>query len=470
MWCTSGSRRERFVEEGGYVVTTGQQPGLFGGPLYSVYKGITAVRLAEALEALLGKPVLPVFWVGSEDHDWAESNHTYVVDTQNELFLATLGERPGEVHPALGRITLDASVVAVRDAFLEALPRTDFSAPFAELLEDAVAEGVTLPGIFHRIMEELLGPLGLYFTDAADPAVKAISAPLLDQELTRSEETERVLADACRRVEAAGYPLQVALMDGGVNLFLKGPAGRERLYREDGGFRLRSSGELMTLEEVRAKAAADPTALSPNVFLRPVVESSVFPTLSYVAGPGEMAYFAQLRDFFAAFSIRMPVIYPRFGATVVETKIRKVLDKFGLDTGALARPFHEIAGDIARDEIPPDIRKAMGTLRGTVGKGVGELEGAVKGLDPTLKGPVQHMRAQAFAALDEVERKVVHAVKRESEIALAQLEKAQLHLYPEGKPQERVLNAFYYLFRYGGAFLDELYRRFEVNLDAPPPV
>jgi uncharacterized protein YllA (UPF0747 family) len=194
-----------------------------------------------------------------------------------------------------------------------------------------------------------------------------------------------------------------------------------------------------------------------------VVESAVFPTLSYVAGPGETAYFAQLGDYFEAHGILMPVIHPRFGATAVEAKIRKVLDKFGLDVAALDRPFHEISGEIARDEVPEAVRKAMGALRGTLAKGVGELNEAVKGIDPTLKGPVQHVRSQAFAALDELEKKVVHALKRENEIALAQLEKAQLHLFPLGKPQERVLNPFYYLTRYGGAFLEQLLDGFSVN-------
>jgi uncharacterized protein YllA (UPF0747 family) len=149
---------------------------------------------------------------------------------------------------------------------------------------------------------------------------------------------------------------------------------------------------------------------------------------------------------------------------VVETKIRKVLDKFGLDVPALNRPFHEIASEIARDEVPEDVRRALGALRGAIGKGVGELQGVVKSVDPTLKGPVQHVRSHAFDALDDLEKKIVHAVKRESEIALTQLEKAQLHLFPAGKPQERIVNPFYYLARYGGAFLDEVFNGFGVNL------
>ncbi len=458
------TRLERFVEEGGWVVTTGQQPGLFGGPLYNVYKALTVVRLAEALQARMGRPVLPLFWVGSEDHDWEEANHTAIVGVDNELHEPSLPAHSPEVRPSLHRVRVGAEIVTLRDAFLDCLPQTDFSAPYRALLRETAVEGATLSGTFRALMEAFLGRFGLVFTDAAEPALKAAAAPALRRELERSEELEGVLAATDRRLQDAGYGLQVSLMEGGVNLFLESEAGRERIYREDGGFRLRVSGAHLSAEEVLARAQADPAALSPNVFLRPVVESTAFPTLAYVAGPGEMAYYAQLRDYFTAHGIRMPVIHPRFGATVVEAKIRKVLDKFGLDVPALDRPFHEIAGDVTRDEVPAEVRRALGSLRGALGKGIGELEAAVKEVDPTLKGPVQHVRGQALGALDEVERKVLHALKRENEIALAQLEKAQLHLFPRGKPQERVMNPFYYLTRYGAAFLDEAYARFAVNL------
>jgi len=458
------TKLDRFVDEGGYVVTTGQQPGLFGGPLYNVYKALTVVRLAEALETHLGKPVLPLFWVGSEDHDWEEANHTCIVGVDNELHEPVLPALHDEHRPSIHRISLGPEIVPLRDEFLANLPETDFSAPFRALLEEAAVERTTLSASFRLIMERLLGRFGLFFTDAADPALKAASLPALQRELERSEELEATLAGTADRLQAAGYGLQVSLMEGGVNLFLESAAGRERVYREIGGYRLRLSGDHLSAEEVLRRAHDDPGALSPNVFLRPVVESTVFPTLAYVGGPGEMAYFAQLRDYFTAHGIRMPVIHPRFGAMAVEAKIRKVLDKFSLGPGALDRPFHEVAGDIARDEVPEGVRRAIGQLRGSIGKGVGELEEAVKAVDPTLKGPVKHVRSQTFAALDDLEKKVVHALKRENEIALAQLEKAQLHLFPGGKPQERVMNPFYYLSRYGDAFLDEAFRQFTVNL------
>ncbi len=457
------SRVAAFVEERGWLVTTGQQPGLFGGPLYSLYKALTAIRLAQALEARLRRPVLPVFWIASEDHDWPEANHTTLIGTDNELWTGEVGHPDPSSTPSIHRLPAGADIEVVRDAFVGRLPTTDFSPPFIDLLMKSAREGVTLSGSFRQILEGLLGRYGLFFTDAADPVVKAASAPVLEDELRRSAELEAVLVRTAGELDRAGYGQQVALLEGGVNLFLEGPAGRERLYRDGDRFRLRASGESLTLEEVLSRAAADPRALSPNVLLRPVAESTVFPTLSYVAGPGEAAYFAQLADYFAAFGIDMPVIHPRFGATAVESKIRKVLDKFSLDVAGLDRPFHEIASELARDEVPEAVRRAIGALRGAIGKGVGELQTAVQEVDPTLKGPVQHVRSQGFAALDEVERKIVHAVKRENEIVLSQLQKAQLHLFPEGKPQERVMNPFYYLVRYGWGFLDGLIERFEVN-------
>lgn len=458
-------RVERFVEDGGYMVTTGQQPGLYGGPLYSLYKGLTAVRLAETLEARLGKPVLPVFWVASDDHDWDEANHTWLIGVDNELHRFEVEAPDPDRAPPLHRIELGGSAADTLDAFVEHLPDTDFSSAYVEALRSGFGPGDTLPEGFHHLLQSLLGPRGLYFTDAAHPVLKEHTQDLLLDELERSEEMEETLRRTAEELEDTGYGLQATILEGGINLFLEGPAGRERLYRENGAYRLRTSGTVVTLDEIRDAVADDPGVLSPNVMLRPVVESAFFPTLSYVAGPGEIAYFAELGAYFQAHSVGMPVIHPRWSVTVIESKIRKVLDKFGLDVDDLHRPFHEVASEFAREEMPDEVRRAVGQLRGAIGSGTGELQKAVTDVDPTLKGPVQTLRNQTFSALDDVEKKVAQAVKRESEIALSQLEKAQLHLFPDGKPAERIQNPLYYLTRYGDAFLDGLHERFQVNLD-----
>ena len=457
-------RLERFVAEGGFMVTTGQQPGLFGGPLYNVCKALTAVRLAELLEERLAKPVLPLFWVSSEDHDWAEASQASVIGPDNHVHTVRIAAPHDGKAPSLHRIPLtNGSGEAVKE-FLAHLPKTEFSPEYFGLLEDSFGVGKTISEGFHATMQHLLGRFGLFFTDGAHPAVKKHSQTVLWAELDRAEELEGVLTATATALESAGFDLQVPILEGSINLFLEGPAGRERIYRQNGGYRLRASGEQLSAAQVRDRVAADPKALSPNVLMRPVVESALFPTLSYVGGPGEIAYFGQLRDYFAAHGIAMPVVFPRWAATPVEAKIRKVLDKFGLDVAALARPFHEVAGDVARDEMPADVRAALGKLRGALDGGLAELRKAATAVDKTLSGPVQQLGAQSQAALAEVEKKIVQAVKRESEIGLSQLEKAQVHLFPLGKPADRVQSPFYYLTRYGGTLLDGLYEQFRVNL------
>ena len=455
---------DRFLAEGGYLVTTGQQPGLFSGPLYSLYKALTAVKLARTLEPILERPVLPLFWVASEDHDWAEADHTYLLDQGNELRTFRLPDQGGPPDRPLHRIPVENGLAETVAEFLHTLPENEFSASYLKLIRDSYGPGTTLPDGFRGVMEGLLSDLPILFVDAANETLKEASLPILFRELEGAEEHEALLQRVSAHLEMDGYGIQVPILDGGVNLFMEGPAGRDRLYRDGTGFRLNHADVTHSPDEIHRLAQADPSLLSPNVLLRPVVESALFPTVSYVAGPGELAYFAQLKEFFHCHGIRMPVIFPRHSVTLVETKVGKVMDKFHLAVEGLDRPYHELAAEIAREEIPPDVRRSLGEIRGAIGKGAGELAKAAQGIDPTLKGPVTHARNAAFSAFDDAERKILQSVKRQNEIALGQLGKAQQNLFPNGKPQERVLNAFYYLARYGPGLIPALLDEFDVAL------
>lgn len=458
------------VREGnGYVVTTGQQPGLFAGPVYSLYKAVTAALLADRLEAHLGRPVAPVFWTASEDHDWEEGNHTWLVDVDNELHRLTLPDVPGAGHEPLHTLPLGPGIEKCFAELKELLPDTDFTAAYLGLVREAWVPEATLPSAFEATLSRLLEPLGLLWVQADDPWLKRASRDVLLAELEHARTNEAALTRRAAELEEAGHGVQVTILEGGVNLFMEGPAGRERVYRDERGVHLRHSEAAFSLDEVRARLDDDPAVLSPNVLLRPVVESAVLPTVAYVAGPGEMNYFAQLAPFFEAHGIRMPVVVPRLGAFVLESKVSKVLDKFDLDVASLDRPLHELAGERAREEVPEEVRRALGSFKGAVARGVSEIIDAVREIDPTLKGPVQHLRSVAFDALSDVERKVVQAVKREDEIALQQIEKAHLHLFPTGTAQERIFNPFYYLARYGDRFIELVRDEFEQALPLPDP-
>ena len=454
---------DRLVEEDGFFVTTGQQPGLFTGPLYSVYKALTAVRLAAALERMLGRPVVPLFWVASEDHDWREVDHTYTVDLANRLRRVALDDAPERGDGPIHRIAMGDTVLPVLEEFLSLFPDNDFKPEYARRLRSAYKPGNSLGQAFTQILADWLGPLGMAFVDASSLPLKRSSRAVFANALDGAAEEEALLGGTAERLRAAGYHVQVPILARGVNLFLEGKAGRERVYRSGRGFRLRHSGEELTRGEILARADAHPRVLSPNVLLRPLVESTVFPVVSYVAGPGEMAYFAQLAGVFEACGLRMPVVHPRFSVTIVETKIRKVLDKLGLSLDDLARPYGELAGEAVREDVPEGVRQALEELRGGIGRGVDRLSRAATGLDPTLAGPARHIRTVAFDALEQMRRKVIHSLKRERQTTLRQLEKAQVHLYPRNGPQERSLNACYYMVRYGNEFLHALHDRFSVK-------
>lgn len=451
------TRLERFVSEDGVFVTTGQQPGLFGGPLYTLYKGFTAAALAERLAGLLGRPVLPVFWIASEDHDWDEARVAHVVDVDNELHQIALGAREGRPWPALHSLPLTDEVVDAVDRLEELLPETDFSARWVRMVRESHVPGTTLPEAFEKVVGTLLEHAGVYFVQSHAPELKEASRELLLRELADAAGSESALGARGAALEEAGFELQVPLLEGATNLFLEGPDGRERLFRDgDRAFHLRRSGTRVTLDEVRARVAEEPGILSPNVLLRPVVEAATLPTVSYVAGPGEAAYLPQTAPLFERHGVGMPVTHPRAAFTVVESKVEKVLRKFDLAVEELREPHHELAGRLLRDEMPPAVRRALGSFRGEVARGTSQIAEAIAEVDPTLAGPVEHVRNQTFQLLDEVEKKVVQSLKREQEMALQQLRKAQTNLFPGGRPQERVLNAVQYLVRYGDAFLDRV--------------
>ena len=455
------ARLEAVREANGFVVTTGQQPGLFGGPLYSVWKALSAIRLADALQEELGVPVLPLFWVASEDHDWDETDHTWLIGVDNELHRVELPSVDGAGESPLFRIPIHRTIGRSLDAVQSLLPETEVTEEAMGLLRAAYdvsdeRDALTLASGFQHFLEELLGPLGMAFVQAHDHELKARSVPILRESWRKADAIEAAMRARASELEAAGYPVQVPILEGGVNLFLESDGRRERLYRDGDDFVLRHLDERYSADDLEAIADQAPGRLSPNVHLRPVVESAVFPSLAYVAGPGELTYYAQMSPIYEALGVDMPVIYPRHGVTLYESKISKVLDKHSVEEASLARPFHEIAQDFARDEVPDGVRAALGKIRGAIGQGTGELQDAAVGIDPTLKGPIGHARGAAFAAFADAEKAILKAVKRESETTLQQLEKARLHLFPEGKPQERMLNVVYYLARYGVRFLQDV--------------
>ena len=465
----AAERLERVVAEGGLFVTTGQQAGLFGGPLFTVYKALTAVALARALESELGRPVAPLFWIASEDHDWAEVNHVRVLDPGNELHTITVESDAGAAAVSMQHRRLGPGVEEAVEHVARLLPRTEFSEAVLERIRAAYTPDRTVAAAFRELIAGLLAPFDLLVVEAGHAAIKELGRGVLETELENWREHELLVREQTERVLAAGYHAQVAVLPDSANVFLEMDAGRERLVREDGGWALKHSGRRFADEELRALLDAEPGRFSPNVLLRPVVESAVFPTVAYVAGPGELSYYAQVGCLFRAHGIEMPIVYPRASITLVEAKVKKVLDRFGLGLDDLRRPPHELAAEVLREELPDGVVAALRRLRSDLGEGYAALLEASRAVDPTLKGPIQSARNAAYVQLGEIEKKVVQHLKRQNAIGVEQLEKAAVNLFPLGQPQERVLNVMPYLARYGPALLEAVAGAIRVQLGTPAP-
>lgn len=459
------ARLARFVEEGGAVVTTGQQTGLFTGPMYTIHKILTAIRLAEQLETELGVVVLPVFWCASEDHDFAEANHAYAVDAKGRLRPYVVSATDPRPLP-MSEMRLGEDVERVSRELLETIAAQGGTDVDLSRVSGAYRPGETVAGAFRGMIEALFADFDLLVTDAADPVLKSVSAPVLAADAARWDVHARLLRERTEALEAAGYAGQVTVLDDAANLFYHGPAGRERLHRAGGGWIAREARERFTDAELAARIEADPRAFSPNVFLRPVVESAVFPTLAYVGGPAEIAYFAQAQPLFEDADIVPPIAFPRFSARLIPESVDQAVAELGVDDADLALPEHELLAGLAKRRLSADVGDALRDLRESLVARFGAVMDAARSIDPNLDGALGARRNHALLAVADAERKILAHLKHADPALSHGLPLARNTLMPLGAPQERALTLLPFLAR-RPTLLHDLAARMEIRFGPP---
>ncbi len=453
----AAAQLDRLSAPGALCVTTGQQPGLVLGPLYTVYKALSAVALARRLETLLHRPVVPVFWTAGDDHDFAEANHLHLLTVTNEVRQVALRARPPEAPlTPLYREPVGPSIADVLGQLREHTPPTEFRDEVFAWIARHYEPGGDLAEAFAGALSELLAPLGLVVLRPTHPVVKRAMRPGLLQALERAGELDRALVAYADALRATGATTPVPVGDGATLVMLESDAGRDRLVLDDGAFHARRSGHRYTLAELTRLADGAPERFSPNVLLRPVLEAAVLPTLAYVAGPGELAYLPQCAPAYEALRVAPQVPLPRWSGLVVETRVRKVLDKYAVAPGDLQLPDGQLEQRLVREDMPPDAQAALTALRTALEAEYSRLRDAAVGVDPTLRKPVEAALRTALGSLREVEKKLVHHLKQQNEILVQQLAKARVNLFPLGRPQERVLSPVPFLVRYGPAFLTDV--------------
>jgi len=452
----------RLRAPGALAVTTGQQPGLFTGPLYTIHKALSAVALARLLEHRWNRPVVPVFWLAGDDHDFAEASSASWIAADGTVATASLPPRPADAPlTPMYRLPLGEGVRPALDHFGSDLPTTEFRDATLAWLERHYRPEATVAAAYAGALAELLAPLGLLLFDSTHVAAKRAAAPYLVRALSQAAALDD---DLDRWAEGQGVTARtsgITVGDGASLVMVEASLGRDRLVRDGDSFVTRRSRERFDLDAIARLAADDPTRLSPNVLLRPAVESALLPTVAYLGGPGELRYLALTPPVYDRLEIPRQRPLPRWSGVMVEPRVDRVLDKFGVSLADLSAPPGALEARLVRAQLPAEVVEALERLRTSLDEGYGVLERAASDIDPTLARPTQTARQQAVGGTQEIEKKLVHHLKRRQETELGQLARARTAVLPNGKPQERVLTAAPFLARYGNGLLAELTDAFE---------
>jgi bacillithiol biosynthesis cysteine-adding enzyme BshC len=447
----------RLQEPGALAVTTGQQPGLFTGPLYTIYKALSTAGLARILERQWQRPVVPVFWVAGDDHDFAEASQVGWVTPEGNLRKAALPARsPDAPLTPLYREPLSAEVRAILETLAGDLPPTEFRDWVLDWLRRHYHSGATVAGSFAGALAELVAPAGIICLESTHPTVKRAAARYLVRALGLARELDRDLEQRSLDLLTAGVDPGVSVGENASLVMIEGRLGRDRLLIEPGGFRARRSGERFDFETLQRIAAAEPQRLSPNVLLRPVIESALLPTVAYLAGPGELSYLPLTHPIYERMRVSRQVVLPRWSGVLVEPRVERVLQKFGIELADLLEPGGALESRLVRSQLPDEITATLRSIREELQTGYEALARSAADVDPTLTRAVQGTKHQALAGLKEIEKKLVQHLKRRQEVELGQLTKARTLVLPDNQPQERVLTIAPFLARYGPSLVTEL--------------
>ncbi len=446
------------------AIVTGQQVGLFTGPLYTIFKTLTTLKLVESLaERHPDYNFVPVFWLEGEDHDYEEVNSIKILSAANDVqeFRHEL-KRPADDQNlgAVGKIEFDETIESIFVNLDQSLIQTEFKPKVLELFRMAYQKGMTFNRAFAHLMNVLLENSGLIFLDPNDKDVKKLLAPIFQRELAETPKFCKLVIDQSAELEKQ-YHAQVKPKS--LNLFFFHHGGRYLLESRPDGYSLKGTRQHLTREFVTDAARNTPELFSSNVVLRPICQDWLLPTIAYVAGPSEVAYFGQLKTLYAAAEIPMPIIYPRASATIIEEKADRVLERFSVSVLDLFRDVEMVREKVAADVSEVNLEEVFGGTSLSMHEALEGISSVLQRIDPTLLGALENVSKKTAANLDGLKERAVAAQMRQHEVSLRQIDKVTNLVFPQSNFQERELNVLYFLNKYGLEFLRWLYGELKID-------
>ena len=448
---------EKLARPDALVVTTGQQPALFTGPLYTIHKALSAKALADLLEARWRRPVVPVFWLAGDDHDFAEARSVSWLRADGGVGNYSLHPRPADAPQLpMYRTPLGVEVTELLGQLDTDLRALQYGALVREWLARHWVPGRTLGAAYASSLAELLAPLGIVAFDPTHRAAKRAMARHLVKALGLARDLDRDLAARGAELAKAGTDGGVEVGDGATLVMVEGREGRDRLVIDGDGFITRRSGERFTLEQVQALAAAEPERLSPNVLLRPAVEAAILPTVAYIGGPGELRYWQLTPPIYARMRIEPQLALPRWSGMIAEPQVDRTLADLHTTLDELLDPKGRLETRLARDQVPPEAADALAHLLASIVRDFEVMQRKGEEIAPQLARALETMRRKMEWLAERTEGKLVAHVKRRDVETTGRIRRARESLRPGGRPQERVFTVAPFLARHGLGLLPEL--------------
>ncbi len=442
------------LRAGAACVVTGQQVGLFGGPLFSIFKAMGAIRLAEKATEL-GVDCVPMFWLATEDHDLAEINHTTLLASDGSLQgLATTTQ--GTPDAPVSEIRLGEEILQPLQSAAAALGDSEIT----DLLRRCYRPGETLGNAFAQLFAALVGRWGVVMLDASDAELHALAQPIYLAAVERAEELDQALLERDRELLSAGYHDQVKVTELSTLLFTVQNGSRAVIHRGNGAraadFRI--GEEKISREELLQRIDAEPQHFSANVLLRPVVQDYLLPTLAYTGGPAECAYFAQAAVIYDKLLGRVTPAVPRFSATLMEPKAASLLERYSLRLTDVFEGPERLRETLAERALPADLKAAFEGAEKSLEQCLARIVTSLEHLDPTLVDAAQNAGSKMHYQLDRLQGKAARAELLRNEVLDRHAGLLNNLLFPQKNLQEREIAGVSFLARHGMELLERLYQ------------
>ena len=445
------------LRNGAAAVVTGQQVGLFGGPMFAIYKALTAVKLAEEATAA-GVDAVPVFWLATYDHDLAEVNHVAIPGPDGLLQVLTTPS-----HDVPG-----APVSAVRLGD-EILPLVEQAAKLlgdsaaVQFLRDSYRPGESLGTAFACLYARIFAEWGVIVLDASDGELDRVAEPMFRAAIERADNLEAALQTRGKALEAAGYHQQVKVSPSSVLLFTIREGARTPIHRRDNGgtseffIGADAGAEKLSQADLINRIQSIPEQFSPNVLLRPIIQDYLLPTLAYTGGAAEAAYFAQAGAVYETLLGRVTPIVPRFSATIVEPKMQRLIERHGISVPDVFNGPDALRRHLAEKGLPSDLQAAFDAARESFDSHLSNIKEKLVKLDRTLVDASETARSKIEHQLERLHTQAARAEAQKSELVARHAQILSQALYPDKGLQERGVGGIYFLSRYGPEFLHQLH-------------